>query len=154
MFLRSVQALIVGAAFVLTGCQTVPYQGEARDVKRKPQEEGIVSIPLNFRDEDRNKATQKMQSNCAPGSYKVTEEGEVAVGQEVKSSAKETERASTKKQVGSLFGMPITSGEAAGKDVSSSQTVTQIKEWQISYKCVAAATDTATGTAKAKKRTQ
>lgn len=125
-------------AFVLSGCQTVPYQGQARDIKRKPQEEGVVAIPLNFRDEDRLKADQRMQSNCSPGQFKVLEEGEVAIGQETKSSGKETDRRSTEHQVGKLFGIPVTSGEAGGKNTESSQVVTSIKEWQISYRCISA----------------
>ncbi|MGE3680772.1 MAG: hypothetical protein AB7G93_03525 [Bdellovibrionales bacterium] len=132
------QVVVCGLAlmFMLAGCQTVPYEGQAREVKRKPQQEGVISVPVNYRDEDREKAMQKIQSNCAPKSYKILEEGEIAVGQEVKSSAKETDRASTEKQVGKLFGMPIMSGEAGGKNTESSQIVTQVKEWQISYKCV------------------
>ncbi|MGE4132966.1 MAG: hypothetical protein AB7F86_15095 [Bdellovibrionales bacterium] len=120
----------------LTGCQTMPYEGQARDVKRKPQEEGVVGIPLNFRDEDRQKAETKMQSNCAPGAFKIMEEGEVAVGQQTKSSGKETDRKSTERKVGSLFGMPLISGDAGGKNTESSQVTTDVKEWRISYRCI------------------
>ena len=119
----------------LTACQTVPYQGQARDVKKKPQEEGVIAMPLDPRDEDRAKAEQKMASNCAPGSFKVLEEGEVAIGQKTNSNSSETDRANKQSKVGSLFGIPLVSGQAAGKDQSSEQTTTQIKEWQISYKC-------------------
>lgn len=132
----------------LSACQTIPYEGKARDIKRKPQEEGVVAIPLNFRDEDRNRATERMQSNCNPGAVKVIEEGEVAVGQETKSSGRETDRKSSETKVGSLFGVPIMSGEAGGKNTESSHVTTAIKEWQISYKCVAAGAET-----KAKKST-
>ncbi len=128
--------LLAGFALVYSGCQTVPYEGQARDVKKKPQEEGIIAIPTNYKDEDRSKAVQKMQSNCTPGVYKILEEGEVAVGQETKVSGKETDRASTK-QTGSLFGIPLTTGEAAGKNTESSQVTTSLKEWQISYRCLA-----------------
>lgn len=121
----------------LTACQTVPYQGEAHDIKRKPQEEGLVGIPINYRDEDRSKATQHMQTNCAPYSYKILEEGEAAIGQQTKSNGKETDRKSSERQVGSLFGIPLNSGEAGGKNTESSQVITSIKEWQISYKCLA-----------------
>ena len=119
----------------LSGCQTVPYQGQARDVKKKPQEEGVIAIPSEFRDEDRAKADQKMAANCAPGAFKVMEEGEVAVGQKTESNTSESDRASSQTKVGSLFGIPLVSGQAAGKDSQSSQTTTQLKEWQISYKC-------------------
>lgn len=135
---KSLQVLgSLGLVILFTGCQTMPYQGVARDIKRKPSVEGVVAIPLNFRDEDRSKAEQKMASNCGAGQYKVLEEGEVAIGQKTDSSGKETDRKSTQTQVGSLFGIPLTSGDAGGKNSESSQTTTQIKEWQIAYKCLA-----------------
>lgn len=132
------QIIFVGSLFVM-GCQTVPYQGQARDIKRHPQEDGVIGIPLNFRDEDRARAESKMQSNCNPAAYKVMEEGEVVIGQETKTSGKETDRASTEHKVGSLFGMPLISGEKGGKNTETSQVTTNVKEWQISYKCVAKA---------------
>jgi hypothetical protein len=136
MNLKNTSLLSLLAGLVLmTGCQTVPYQGQARDVKRKPQQEGIVSIPLDSRPEDRTKAEERMKTNCAPLTVKVLQEEEVAVGQEVKSSAKETDRASSESQVGKLFGIPLMTGEAGGRDTASSSVTTAIKEWQISYKC-------------------
>lgn len=119
----------------LTACQTVPYQGEARNVSLKPQKEGVVSIPAQYRDEDRQKAETVMAKNCSPFAAEVLQEGEVAVGTKVESAGKETDRASTEQKVGSLFGIPLTTGEAAGKNMSSSSTTTQIKEWHISYRC-------------------
>lgn len=129
--------LIASSAIVMAGCQTVPYQGQARDIKRRPQADGVIGIPLNYRDEDRAKAELKMKSNCNPSAFQVLEEGEVAIGQETKTSGKETDRASTKTKVGSLFGVPLMSGEAGGKNTESSQVTTSVKEWQISYKCMA-----------------
>ncbi len=129
--------LIFAMSLFMVGCQTIPYEGQARDIKRKPQDEGIVGIPLKFRDEDRARAEQRMRSNCTPIAFKIIEEGEVAVGQETKSSGKETERRSTEQKVGSLFGIPLVSGEAGGKNSETSQVTTSVKEWQISYKCVA-----------------
>ena len=131
--------ILIGALMLLamTACQTVPYQGQARDVKRKPLEEGVISIPLNYREEDRAKAEVKMKTNCQPGAYKVLEEGEVAVGEETKSSSKETDRASTERSVGKIFGVDLMSGEAAGKNKEATHVTTQIKEWHISYKCMA-----------------
>lgn len=130
-------AFAAGLTALLSNCQTVPYEGQAHDVKKKPQEEGVVAIPIKHRDEDRNKAIQRMQANCGPSEYKIIEEGEVAVGQEVKSSGKETNRDSTKQKVGSLWGIPLMSGEEGGKNTEGTQVTTAIKEWQISYKCVA-----------------
>ncbi len=128
--------LIFAASLFMVGCQTVPYQGQARDIKRKPQDEGVIGIPLNFRDEDRARAEQKMRSNCNPIAFKVLEEGEVVVGQEVKSSGRETDRKSTEHKVGSLFGVPLMSGDQGGKNTESSQVTSAVKEWQISYKCL------------------
>ncbi len=131
--------ILSGAAVlaILTGCQTMPYQGQARDVKRKPQQEGVISIALDHRPEDRQKAEEKMKSNCGMYPVKILEEGEVAVGQSTQVSGRETERASTKRKAGSLFGIPIVTGEEAGKDTSSSTVTTSVKEWHISYVCEA-----------------
>ena len=129
-------ALIV----IFGGCQTVPYQGQAHDIKRKPAEEGVIGIPVNFKDEDRAKAELKMKSNCGELPYKITEEGEVAIGQETKSSGKETDRSSTEHAT-KLFGLNMVTGEAAGKNHESSQVVTSVKEWQIAYRCLASAAD-------------
>lgn len=137
MFLRlSITLVALSSMIFISGCQTVPYQGEARDVSVKPKNQGVVSIPLKHRDEDRAKATERMNRNCAPFPAEVVEEGEVAVGQETRSSGKETDRASSETKVGSLFGIPVMSGEAAGKNTSSTSTTTAIKEWHISYKCI------------------
>lgn len=124
----------------VSSCQTLPYQPYARDVKKKPNQNGIIALKLEHRDEDRAKATTMMESNCRPAPVKVVEEGEVVIGQESKSNsdtAKHAGESST--SMGSLFGIPLTS---AGKDPSESTTSTvstsQLKEWQISYECVQA----------------
>lgn len=123
--------------FVLfTACQTMPYQGQAHDVKRKPNTEGVVAIPINYRPEDRQAAEQHMASNCGGKQIKVVEEGEAIIGEHTTSAGHETDRASTQHKVGSLFGVPVVSGEAAGHDTERSQTVTQLKEWQINYRCM------------------
>ncbi len=120
----------------LISCQTVPYQGQAREVKRKPSEGGVIALTTDHRPEDRSKADEKMKSNCPAANVKILEEGEVAVGQTTTSNASEAHRPSSQKKVGTLFGMPLISGQAAGTDTTSSSTVTQLKEWQISYECV------------------
>lgn len=119
----------------LVGCQTVPYQGQARDVKRKPRLEGVISIPTNYRPEDRAKADERMKSNCEPMPVKVLEEGEVVVGQETRTTGRESDRASTEYKAGSIFGIPVIGGEAGGKDTSSSSVTSAVKEWHISYQC-------------------
>lgn len=127
--------LLVGVAAIMTGCQTVPYQGQARDVKRKPGVEGIISVPLDPKPEDRARADEKMRSNCGQMAVKVLEEGEVVVGQETQTSGRETDRQSSEHKVGSLFGVPVMSGDAGGKDTSTSTLTKSVKEWQIAYKC-------------------
>ena len=134
-------ALITLAA-ALTACQAMPYQPYARDVKKKPGQSGVIALKPGHQTEDQEKAKGMMSSNCGTTPVKVIEEGEVAVGQEVKSNADTTKRqgyAGT--QVGSLFGLPITSGGANPTDsTSGTATTTAIKEWQISYECVTPAT--------------
>jgi hypothetical protein len=123
------------AGFVLSGCQTVPYQGEAHDVKRKPQVAGIVAVPSNPRPEDRARADEHMKSNCGELAVRVLEEGEVVIGQETQGTSNENNRDDTRHKAGSLFGLPIMSGNASGKDTSTSSTTKSLKEWQISYEC-------------------
>ncbi len=133
MKLRMASAGLAVLAF--TGCQTVPYQGEARNVTVKPQKEGVVSIPTNPRDEDRSKAETLMARNCQPFAPTVLEEGEVAVGTKVDSTGQETKKKSTEREVGSLFGIPLVSGDAGGKSTQASSTTTELKEWRITYRC-------------------
>jgi hypothetical protein len=121
--------------FLTTGCQTIPYQGQARDVKKKPAEGGILALPLDPRDEDRAKAELKMQQNCGVGKFRILEEGEVVIGQKTNSDNREDNRANTQHKVGTFLGMPVVSGDAGGKNVSATSTTENIKEWQISYEC-------------------
>jgi hypothetical protein len=76
-----------------------------------------------------------MARNCSPLKPIVMEEGEAVVGQKTDASSRETKRDSTEHKVGSLFGVPLMSGEKEGKDSATSSVTTQIKEWHISYKC-------------------
>lgn len=124
---------VTSAVFV--SCQTIPYEGRAREVKRKPSEGGIIALTAEHRTEDRMKADEKMKSNCPNGTVKILEEGEVAVGQTTVANSSQDHRQSTQRKAGVIFGMPIMAGQAAGTDTSMSSTVTQIKEWQISYEC-------------------
>lgn len=70
------------AILFVSSCQTLPYQPYARDVKKKPAQNGVIALKAEHRDEDRAKATVMMQSNCGPTPVKVLEEGEVVIGQE------------------------------------------------------------------------
>jgi hypothetical protein len=122
----------------ITACQTLPYQPYARDVKRKPNQNGIIALKLEHRDEDRAKATGMMASNCGPAPVKVLEEGEVVIGQESTTNSNTSKNAGESAiPMGSFLGIPMTSG---GKDPSESTSAkvstTAVKEWQISYECI------------------
>ncbi|MGZ3781606.1 MAG: hypothetical protein ACXVCY_13220 [Pseudobdellovibrionaceae bacterium] len=130
----------------LTACQTMPYQPYARAVKQKPSTGGIVALKLEHRPEDRQKAESMMKSVCGTNPVKIVEEGEVAIGQETKSSgSQEHKSGSAPTNVGTLFGLPITSGGSNPSDTANTNTVTtSVKEWQISYECQAEKTATNT----------
>ncbi len=134
--MKKYSAVLTMMLLWLSGCQTVPYQGEAHDVKKKPHDAGIVAIPINYRDEDRSKATDHMTQNCAPNPFEVTEEGEVVTGQVTNAKVSETNRDRSEHQIGSLFGTAIMSGDKGGKDSSTSSVTSNTKEWQISYRCL------------------
>jgi hypothetical protein len=104
-------------------------------VKVEPQSGGVVALKLEHQDEDRAKAQSMMANNCGGQAVKVLEEGETVIGTET--SSKETNEAgSNGTQVGSLFGIPVTSGaKEASKNTAT--VTTNKKEWQIRYKCVA-----------------
>lgn len=129
-------ALVV--LFFVSGCQTVPYQGVARDVKRKPGVGGTIAVPVNPRQEDRDRANEHMISNCGNGNFKVTEEAEVVTGETTQASTRNDYRQNTQQQTGSFLGMPIISGDPGGVDSSTTAVRTQLKEWQISYECAPA----------------
>lgn len=130
--------IMTSAVLAISACQTMPYQPYARDVKKKPQAGGIIALKLEHRDEDKAKAADMMRSNCGSLTYKIIEEGEAVVGQTTTSTANETQDYGHKKQVGTLFGLPVTSGTDASKDTTTNATTTAVKEWQITYECEAA----------------
>lgn len=138
--------ILVSLAAALTACQAMPYQPYARDVKKKPGTGGIIALKPEHRDEDTMKAQQMMAANCGTHPVKVVEEGEVAVGQEVKSNADTTHNAGTNSQpMGTFFGLPVTSvGTAPSNSTSGTSVTTAVKEWQINYECLTAATAAAT----------
>lgn len=133
--------VIFTAAFIFSGCQTAPYQPYARDVKKKPGLGGVIALKPEHHEEDQTKANQMMAANCGSSNVKVLEEGEIAVGQVVKSDADTTRSAGiSSTKMGSLFGIPIVSTGSDPKDSTNSSSVTtSIKEWQISYECVSVA---------------
>lgn len=121
----------------LSACQTLPYQPYAREVKKKSQQGGVIALNLNHRSEDEQKAQTLMKNTCGQLDVQVLEEGEVVIGQETKSRSDSTYQQQTPgKQVGNLFGIPVTSG---GRDASTQQesmtSTVAVKEWQIQYEC-------------------
>lgn len=139
----SILFLFAIATLAITGCQTLPYQPYARTVKSKPQEGGVIALKINHRDEDSAKAQELMAKNCGANQVKVLEEGEVVVGEQTSTTGNTShERGSAGHQVGSFFGMPVVSGGRDASDSTNSVASTSaIKEWQISYECVAANSD-------------
>ena len=128
---------LVTVALFFTACQTMPYQPYARDVKRLPNQGGVIALKTEHRDEDRTKAESMMKKNCGNAAVKINEEGEVTVGQTTSGSAKETKDAgSDGLKLGSLFGVPVMSGASdPSKNTATTSTTTAVKEWQISYEC-------------------
>ena len=143
--MKSRQLLFPLVGLVFAGCAAIPYQPYARDVKRKPQVGGTIALKREYRPEDRAKADDLIKSNCGTNTVKVTEEGEVAIGQSTSSTAQEQKTGGIEsQQVGTFLGMPVTSsGYGAGKTTNGTATVTNVNEWQINYECVSAATDAA-----------
>lgn len=130
-------AASAATVLVMVGCQTMPYQPYAREVKRQPGNGGEIALKAEHRDEDRLKAQSMMNSNCGSASVKVLEEGEVVVGQTTNTNASQTHNAGRPgHQVGTLFGIPVTSGgQQASNDTATTATTTALKEWNIKYEC-------------------
>ncbi len=130
-------ALGVGATLLLSGCQTIPYTGQARDVKRRPGAGGTVAVPINPQQVDRERASEHMTTNCGAGNFKVTSEEEVATGQMVESDAYNSAQPYRPAHAGGLvLGPPV---YADGMDSHVTSRVVQTKEWLISYDCVESA---------------
>lgn len=122
---------------VLSACQTIPYQPYARDVKKKPGQNGVIALKLDHRDEDKAKAQKMMETNCQNNPVHVVEEGEVVIGQESSTDATTSKKAGeSSRSAGSLFGLPLmTTGSDPSEKTTSKVSTSQIKEWQISYEC-------------------
>jgi hypothetical protein len=125
-----VLSLFITVTTAVSSCAYVPY---AREAKRKPREGGIIALRTNHNAEDRAKADGLMAGNCGSGyAPKVTEEGEVVVGERTSGSAS---RGRENRASGfSLGGFSL--GGSAPSDVTNTVTETsQVKEWQIAYTC-------------------
>ena len=146
---RHVYVLLSFLPFLFfVSCATMPYEPQAREIKRKPQQGGAIALNEKYRAEDRAKADNLMKSNCGTNKdVAILEEGEVVVGEKVDSTAKKTidneENTAFK-----LGGIRFTNSTPA-ENVNTSMQKTQIKEWRIEYGCIASI-DTAKPTAKKK----
>ncbi len=128
--------LWIALTAIFTGCQTMPYQGQARDVKKRNGQGGVIAIPINHRNEDRQVADEKMRSNCGASTVQIKEEGEVVTGSKSTQNNRSTNRDDTRRNEGTFLGMNVISGDAGGVD-SKTETMTEaVKEWQLSYECV------------------
>lgn len=136
----SVKLFSIGfiALCLLSGCQTMPYQGQARDVKKRREQGGVLALPINQRLEDRQVAEQKMQANCGSLKARVVEEGEVVVGTKSVQNARSSQRDDTRQNAGQFMGLQLVTGEAGGADTRTESSTEAIKEWQITYECEAA----------------
>ena len=118
----------------LTACQSM-YVPQAREVKKKPQSNGVIALPTSYRPEDRQKADLLMKQNCGSLAVKIADEGEVVTGQSTRSNSSATNREDTRHSSGNLFGIPLVSGSASGVETQNDAITTQLKEWQVVYDC-------------------
>jgi hypothetical protein len=126
--------LITFVTLGMSGCQSI-YIPQAREVKKKPRSNGVIALPTSPRAEDRQKADELMKQNCGNLVVNVAEEGEVVVGQEIKSNTNSTNRDDSRRSAGKLFGIPIVSGTASGTETQNNSVTSQVKEWQVVYNC-------------------
>ena len=122
------------AIAVLSACQSM-YVPQAREVKKKPQSNGVIALPTSYRPEDRQKADELMKQNCGNLGVKIADEGEVVTGQATKSNSNATNRDDSRHSAGNLFGIPLVSGNASGVETENNAITTQLKEWQVVYDC-------------------
>ncbi len=115
----------------MAGCAIVPY---AREVKKKPSEGGLIALEVLHSEEDRAQADTLMHNNCGSKPVKILEEGEAVVGQRTQTNANASHRAGLE---GKKFGNFMIGGSDPSTEVSSSSVTSEVKEWQISYQCVA-----------------
>jgi hypothetical protein len=132
-----INGIVSSVILLMAACQSLPYQPYARNVKKKTQQGGVIALKLEHRNEDLALAQQLMKSNCAEKKIKITEEGEVAIGEKTTAKADQSyDSGSQKTKIGNLFGLPVMSGGRDPSTQSSTEaSVTQIKEWQMSYEC-------------------
>lgn len=124
-------SMLAGLMLLNSCAGMMKYHPYARNVKRKPGSSGIVALKLNHRQEDRDYSETLMKGNCGEKKIKILDEGEVVIGTVTNSNSQSRKGGET--QMGSLFGLPVTS--TTPNSTSQSTTTTQKKEWQIKYTC-------------------
>ena len=129
--------VVLCLAALVSGCATLPYQPYAREVKKKPSEGGLIALKTEHRPEDRARADSLMAANCGSDAIvKVKEEGEAVVGEKTNTSQnKYQENRDTGFKLG---GITFANGGTRPEENTNSVSETvQLKEWHISYECVA-----------------
>lgn len=123
----------------LSACATMPYEPYAREVKKKPRDGGVIALRTEHRPEDRARADFLMSANCGDSSVNVAEEGEVVVGEKTNTSANKYQE--TQPESGfRIGGIAFASGATRpGENTNVESQTSQLKEWHISYQCIAAA---------------
>lgn len=121
---------------LISSCAAIPYEPYAREVKKKPREGGVIALKETHRPEDRSRAEYLMSANCGDQLVKVQEEGEVVVGAKTSSSMNKYQ-ANEPENVFSIGGIAFASGDRPGENTNSKSETVQMKEWQISYQCIA-----------------
>lgn len=132
------------------GCATLPYEPYARVVKVRTAQGGTIALHSEHRTEDRAKADTMMMTNCGTNaSPQVMEEGEMVVGEKTDSSTQQSNNYHSNPafKVGAL-----TFGSTPSNTTTGSSFTTQLKEWHITYQCVANTSDDAAPVAKRTKK--
>lgn len=120
---------VSAVSFLVAGCSIAPY---AREVKKRPSEGGVIALKTMHSPEDRALAESLMRSNCGSNEAKVMEEGEVVTGTKTYSDATTSNESDSGFSIGGL-----SFGSGAGQRTAGSSETHQLKEWQISYQCIA-----------------
>ncbi|MCO5142307.1 MAG: hypothetical protein M9962_04360 [Oligoflexia bacterium] len=125
--------MVIG--FIISSCATLPYEPYAREVKKKPRNGGVIALRMNNRAEDRMKAESLMRYNCGDSNIvKVLEEGEVVVGEQTSSTSSRNNYPTSGLSFGSSG---FSFGSASTDERETHSTTNQIREWQLTYECLA-----------------
>lgn len=126
----------MAVAVAVAGCSTVPY---AREVKKRPADGGVIALRSAHTTEDRAHADSLMRTNCGSNQARIMEEGEIVIGQRTNSDARTSNERSESSGF-SIGGVKFGGASDPYQRTSGSSETTQMTEWQISYQCVASAT--------------